>query len=73
MVNAARPRRGALTPNPSLQPTRYGLRPSHAAKLNRWASGSERWCPRTAAIGDFAVGLQLAERRLMRADSRRCA
>jgi len=23
-------------PNPSLQPTRYGLRPSHAAELKRW-------------------------------------
>jgi hypothetical protein len=24
-------------PNPSLQPTRSGLRPPRAAKLNRWA------------------------------------
>jgi len=25
-----------MTPNPSLQPTCYGLRPSHAAELKRY-------------------------------------
>jgi hypothetical protein len=29
-------------PNPSLQPTCYGLRPSHAAELKRYADGGRQ-------------------------------
>ena len=44
-----------MTLNPSFQPTRYGLRPSHAAKLSRWASKMKR-----IKVVGFVLGIAIS-------------